>query len=72
MERTWRVVYPDEDPKFGYTLGEVRDRVADADRKTYYLKYTEARERTMRQLYIWRGPEGEGVPDEVIELMWTL
>ncbi|KAH7027427.1 uncharacterized protein B0I36DRAFT_364629 [Microdochium trichocladiopsis] len=69
MERTWGNVYGEEDPKYGYTLGPLRDRVPDGEHKTYYLKYTEARQRVMRQLYVWKGLKGAA--DEVVELVWT-
>ncbi|KXJ89015.1 hypothetical protein Micbo1qcDRAFT_150237 [Microdochium bolleyi] len=71
MERTWGNVYGAEDPKYGYTIGPTRDKLPDNKHKTYYLKHTEldGRARKMRQLYVWKG--GEGISDEVVELVWT-
>ncbi|KAH7012726.1 uncharacterized protein B0I36DRAFT_399763 [Microdochium trichocladiopsis] len=70
IERTWGNVYAGEDPKYEYSMGPPRDRVPDSDHKTYYLKYTEVRADLMRQLYVWKGVEDRGVPDEVVELVW--
>ncbi|KAH7012171.1 uncharacterized protein B0I36DRAFT_426031 [Microdochium trichocladiopsis] len=70
IERTWGNVYAGEDPKYEYSMGPLRDRVPDSDHKTYYLKYTEVRADLMRQLYVWKGVEDRGVPDEVVELVW--
>jgi hypothetical protein len=71
MERTWGNIFGDEDAKWEYTMGPMREKVPERDRKTYRLKYAEAQDRTLRQLYVWKGPEDHSVPDEVIELIWT-
>ncbi|KAJ1326044.1 DUF604 domain-containing protein [Microdochium nivale] len=71
MEKTFDNIYGEEDPKYGYTLGPMRDRVPDHKRKTYYLKHTEVDGQIMRQLYVWKSDEASGLSDEVVELVWT-
>lgn len=71
MERTWGAVYGDEDPKYEFTLGALRDRVPDEKRVTYFLKHTELAKHEMRQLYLRKAEGNTGQPDEVVELIWT-
>ncbi|KAI1849161.1 hypothetical protein JX265_012795 [Neoarthrinium moseri] len=70
MERTWGQIYGDEDPRYEYILGSLRDKVGEDQRKTYHLKDTEIRRGTMRQLYLRKGDPKASQPDEVIELIW--
>ncbi|KAH7035844.1 uncharacterized protein B0I36DRAFT_406552 [Microdochium trichocladiopsis] len=70
MERTWGNAAGEEDLKWAYTMGPMRDRVPDDERKTYYLQYTEVVGQLMRQLYVRKGSGDTGSSDEVVELVW--
>ncbi|KAI1868540.1 uncharacterized protein JN550_006456 [Neoarthrinium moseri] len=70
MEHTWGKLYGDQDPRYDYILGSLRDMVSEDRRKTYYLKDTEISGDTMRQLYLRKGDHRSGELDEVVELIW--
>lgn len=70
MEHTFDKIYEDSDPHYEFTIGPLRDEVAQGEKKSYHLVDTEIRDGTMRQLYIWKGDGEGGELDEVIELVW--
>ncbi|RYP75779.1 hypothetical protein DL770_007346 [Monosporascus sp. CRB-9-2] len=71
MEHTFGAVYGDVDPQYDFTIGPLRDRVGDDEKKSYRLVDTEISNDIMRQLYIFRGNREAGTPDEVVELVWV-
>lgn len=70
MERTFGQVYGDKDPQYDFTIGPLREKVGDDEKKSYKLVDTRITNGVMQQLYIWKGDQEAGVLDEVIELVW--
>ncbi|KAI0018796.1 hypothetical protein F4780DRAFT_749476 [Xylariomycetidae sp. FL0641] len=70
MELTFHQIDAGTDPRWEFTFGQVRDKVGDDDRRTFYLKASEIVGGVMRQLYVYKPSQGKGEPDEVVELVW--
>jgi hypothetical protein len=71
MERTWGNIYG-ENPRYAYSLGDLRKKMSDERRNTSFLKDTETDNSAMRQLYTHRGNRELGEFDEVIEPIWEV
>ncbi|KAI0469915.1 hypothetical protein GGR56DRAFT_154947 [Xylariaceae sp. FL0804] len=70
MELTFDQIDAGTEPRWEYTFGQMREKVGDDDRKTYYLKASEVADGVMRQLYVYKGKHGQGEVDEVVEMVW--
>ena len=70
MEHTFGAVYGDVDPSYDFTIGPLRERLNDAERKRYHLKASDIKDGVMRQLYVWKGDRKTEILDEVVELIW--
>ena len=73
MEHTFGAVYSDVDPSYDFTIGPLRDKLEDGEKKRYHLEASEIRDGVMRQLYVWKGNKGNqetNALDEVVELIW--
>lgn len=70
MEHTWFTHSQDQDSRYEYVLGALRDAVPEEERITYFLKDTEIHGGIMRQLYVRERVEDSDLADEVIELVW--
>ncbi|KAI1395451.1 hypothetical protein F4819DRAFT_501016 [Hypoxylon fuscum] len=71
MEHTWSQVYGDVNPEYSFTLGPLRERVSDEEKRSYKLVDSEIFESgVMRQAYLRKGGGQAGELDEVVELLW--
>ncbi|KAI2615158.1 hypothetical protein GGR54DRAFT_642657 [Hypoxylon sp. NC1633] len=71
MEQTWGQVYGDVNPEYGFTLGALRKKEDEHEKKSYKLVDAEISGRgVMRQLYVWKGNFEAQELDEVLELVW--
>lgn len=70
MEHTFGQVYGDVDPQYDFTIGPLRERVGDGEKKSYKLVDTRIMNGIMQQLYVWMDDRGTGTIDEVVELVW--
>lgn len=70
-EQTWNNIYGDVNPEYDFTIGPLRDRMGEGEKKSYTLVDTEiSNHGVMKQLYIWKGNREAGGLDEVVELIW--
>lgn len=70
MEHTFGQVYGDVDPQYDFTIGPLRERVGDGEKKSYKLVDTRIMNGIMQQLYVWMDDRETGTLDEVVELVW--
>jgi hypothetical protein len=78
MEGTWRAYKPQEDEwvtsdtvgQFDFSVGPLRRRLSQDEKKSYTLLDSQIQKGVLQQLYVFRGNATAGEIDEVVELVW--
>jgi hypothetical protein len=70
MEQTWGKIYQDNDPRYDFTIGPIREKMGVTEKKSYILVDAEFSKGIMKQLYLHQGDRDAGEIDEAIERIW--